>query len=174
MTKVVNIYPKTPIITVNPPIRATVNKVTKTTSDIYKCIIARAIVEEVLSDGSTVRLTFMNYDKDNEPKEIEDKAEEKQEVPIVDETTIVDTEVETSQEETTVTEGTPVVNDSVRESHEEENTYVSKFGKNNRRNKNKRQQPRIIGGVTGESTITDTEVVNFDELNIETIDAESI
>lgn len=173
MTKVVNIYPKTPIVTVNPPIRATVNKVTKTTSDIYKCIIARAIVEEVLSDGSTIRLTFMNYDKDNEPKEIEDKVEERQEAPVVDETPIVDTEVETPQEETTMAEETQAVNDLVEEP-QEENNYTSRFGKNNRRNKNKRQQPKIIGGATEESTVADTEVINFDELNIETIDAESI
>jgi len=65
-TKVVNIYPTQPIITVNPPIRSAVRKVTKSISDIRKCIIARAVVEEVCGD-KTVRLDFTNYDKNNFP-----------------------------------------------------------------------------------------------------------
>jgi len=67
-TKVVNIYPTTPIIGVNPPIRSSVKKVTKTIEDIRTCLMARAIVDEVLSDGTTIRLTNSNYDKMNDIK----------------------------------------------------------------------------------------------------------
>lgn len=62
-TKVVNIYPTTPIIGVNPPIRSSVKKVTKTIEEIRTCLMARAIVEEVLNDGTVVRLNNSNYDK---------------------------------------------------------------------------------------------------------------
>ena len=62
-TKVVNIYPTTPIIGVNPPIRSSVKKVTKTIEEIRTCLMARAIVEEILGDGSIVRLDKSNYDK---------------------------------------------------------------------------------------------------------------
>lgn len=67
MNKKVNIYPKNPITDLNPPIRSRVMGVIKSVDEIRKCIIARAIVEEVLSDGTTVTLNFGNYDKDNNP-----------------------------------------------------------------------------------------------------------
>ena len=65
MKKVVNIYPSFPITTVNPPIRGSVLKTKKSLEDIKKCIIARAKVEEVLNDGSTLLLNLNNYDRDN-------------------------------------------------------------------------------------------------------------
>ncbi len=64
-TKKVNIYPQRPIVTLNPPIRSSVRRVYKSAEEIRKCLIARGIVEEVMEDGSTVRLDFSNYDKDN-------------------------------------------------------------------------------------------------------------
>ena len=65
MKKVVNIYPSFPITTVNPPIRGSVLKTKKDVNDIKKCIVARAKVEEVLNDGSTILLNLNNYDRDN-------------------------------------------------------------------------------------------------------------
>lgn len=65
MNKVVNIYPSMAILSVNPPIRTTQVKVTKSTSEIRACIIARAIVDEVLPNGKTIRLNLNNYNKDN-------------------------------------------------------------------------------------------------------------
>ena len=65
MTKKVNIYPTRPIITVNPPIRSTVKGVTKPVADIRSCILARAIVEEIMEDGNVINLDLNNYDKDN-------------------------------------------------------------------------------------------------------------
>lgn len=65
MNKVVNIYPSMAILGVNPPIRTTQVKVTKSTSEIRACIIARATVDEVLPNGKTIRLNLNNYNKDN-------------------------------------------------------------------------------------------------------------
>jgi hypothetical protein len=61
LTKVVNIYPSSPITTVNPPIRSAVKGVTKSIEEIRSCLMARATVEEILSDGSVVRLDNTNY-----------------------------------------------------------------------------------------------------------------
>lgn len=76
-SKIVNIYPKRPITTINPPIRLTTLKVRKSFADIYKCLISRAIVDEVLPDGKTVRLTFENYKSVNIPNgyEVDSKDE---------------------------------------------------------------------------------------------------
>lgn len=63
LTKVVNIYPEMPITGVNPPIRSVVKRVTKSIKEIRTCLMARAVVEEILPDGSTVRLDMTNYDK---------------------------------------------------------------------------------------------------------------
>ena len=71
MTKTVNIYPNGAITTLNPPIRSRVLGVTKSIAEIRKCIIARAIVDEVLPGGKTVRLDFSNYDKDNNPSSVQ-------------------------------------------------------------------------------------------------------
>lgn len=62
-TKIVNIYPSTPIIGLNPPIRSVVKNVTKSTKEIRTCLMSRAIVEEVLSNGKIIRLDISNYDK---------------------------------------------------------------------------------------------------------------
>lgn len=71
MTKTVNIYPNGAITTLNPPIRSRVLGVTKSVAEIRKCIIAKAIVDEVLPGGKTVRLDFSNYDKDNNPSSVQ-------------------------------------------------------------------------------------------------------
>lgn len=99
MNKVVNIYPKYAITTVNPPIRSTVYRVTKSTSEIRNCIIARAVVEEILPDGSTITLNFSNYDKDNTPSKIDkviSKIEEK--VAVTEEPIVKPVEVQVKKE----------------------------------------------------------------------------
>lgn len=69
MKKRVNIYPRGPVISTNPPIRGVVKGVTKDISDIRRCIIAGAKVEEVRLDGQVVLLTLRNYDMDNSTSE---------------------------------------------------------------------------------------------------------
>lgn len=63
LTKVVNIYPSMPITGVNPPIRSAVKRVTKSVEEIRICLMSRAVVEEILPNGKTVRLNISNYDK---------------------------------------------------------------------------------------------------------------
>ena len=65
MKKRVNIYPRGPITTTNPPIRVPVKNVTKDTKDIRRCILAGAKVEEVLDNGVVVLLNLNNYDVEN-------------------------------------------------------------------------------------------------------------
>lgn len=65
MKKVVNIYPKYPITSVNPPIRTSVKHVSMPTNIIRNCLMARATVEEILPNGKIIRLGMGNYDTDN-------------------------------------------------------------------------------------------------------------
>ena len=61
MNKIVNVRATVPVRTINPPIYGNVSKVEMSTGDILKCLCFRATVDEVLPDGSTVRLTMKNY-----------------------------------------------------------------------------------------------------------------
>lgn len=128
-TKLVNIYPTYPIVTITPPIRCPIKNVRKTIPEIRECIIKRAVVEEILEDGSIVNLDFANYDKDNTKKgSIEDlfKKEEKKEFvkPSIEQITkpieepIIEESIETPVEEAVVEETieTPVEEAVVEES----------------------------------------------------------
>lgn len=64
MKKRVNIYPRFPITSTNPPIRGVVKNVTKDVSDIRKCIIAGAKVEEIGPNNEVILLNLRNYDMD--------------------------------------------------------------------------------------------------------------
>jgi ribosomal protein L14E/L6E/L27E len=63
--KKVNIIPSRPITSVNPPIRSAVRRVYKTLDEIRQCMISRAVVQEILEDGSVLVLDFSNYASDN-------------------------------------------------------------------------------------------------------------
>ena len=65
MTKRVNINAKVPVRDIKPPIYGTLNNIVMSTGNILKCLCKRAIVDEILPDGSTVRLTMKNYYTDN-------------------------------------------------------------------------------------------------------------
>ena len=80
MTKLVNIYPNGPITTINPPIRIRLNRISMDITDIRKCLIAKAYVEEILDGNKTIPLTFENYDKDND--DAKDVKEEPKMVPV--------------------------------------------------------------------------------------------
>lgn len=129
-TKLVNIYPTYPIVTITPPIRCPIKNVRKTIPEIRECIIKRAVVEEILEDGSIVNLDFANYDKDNTKKgSIEDlfKKEEKKEFvkPSIEQITkpieepIIEESIETPVEEAVVEE---TIETSVEEAVVEEPT----------------------------------------------------
>lgn len=74
--KKVNIYPTTPITTVNPTIRTTVLGQVMSLPEIRACLLRQAKVEEVLSDGTRVPLDLHSIDLDNEKIIAEQKAEE--------------------------------------------------------------------------------------------------
>ena len=65
MNKLVNIYPSMPITSLRIPLRTRVTNITMDCESIRKCIIANAIVEEVLEDNSVIRLNLSNYNKNN-------------------------------------------------------------------------------------------------------------
>lgn len=65
MTKRVNINAPVAIRTITPPIYGRVSNIVMTTGDILKCLCKRAVVDEILPNGSTVRLTMKNYYTDN-------------------------------------------------------------------------------------------------------------
>lgn len=66
--KKVNVAARTPVIvsSLPVPIRGTVRNIVLSEQDIFKCITQKAIVDEVLSNGSLVRLSLSNYNKVNE------------------------------------------------------------------------------------------------------------
>lgn len=65
MTKRVNINAPIAIRNVNPPMYGVCKNVIMSTGDILKCLCKRAIIDEILPDGSTVRLNMRNYHLDN-------------------------------------------------------------------------------------------------------------
>jgi hypothetical protein len=64
-TKLVNVKAVKPISGVSKISRGTLRNAVLTYPEIYKCLCAQAIVEEILADGRKVTLTLANYDKDN-------------------------------------------------------------------------------------------------------------
>lgn len=65
MTKRVNVRTTVPVRTIIPPLSGSKKNTIMSCSDILKCLCRRAIVDEILPDGRTVRLTMDNYCKDN-------------------------------------------------------------------------------------------------------------
>ena len=162
-TKIVNVYPVMPITDVNPPIRGISKRITRPVDQIRTCILARATVEEVFPDGSTMLLNLTNYDKDNVPrkdvhndrkkaleeaekKKIEDllakrKAEEEQKKREAEEAAKKEAEkpVETKNpEDITPTEKPTAPVDKKEEPHTDKiirNPNIDKFNNKNKSNK---------------------------------------
>ena len=63
--KTVNVDARIPVNTVTPKISGYVAGVTMTTADILKCIIRKAMVDEILPNGKLLRLNMQNYYTDN-------------------------------------------------------------------------------------------------------------
>ena len=66
LVKTVNIKANIPVRDVTPPVYGVREGIKMTASDILKCLCKHAIVDQVLSDGSTVRLTTKNFREDFE------------------------------------------------------------------------------------------------------------
>lgn len=148
MNKLVNIFPSTPILSVNPPIRVITRSVLKPVEDIRKCIVARAIVEEILPDGSTIRLGFSNYNTDNTPK-------------------VNKEEKITKEVKENTTEGGPV-EPTVEEPKEEK--PVNNYNKNKKKNKKKNKYNVYKENNSSE----DNSVTEEDTNNNETLKNEEV
>ena len=146
MTKKVNIYPKYPITSVTPAIRTVSLGITKPVEDIRKCIIARAIVDEVLSDGTTVRLNMNNFNKNNDKSKVEKAVE-----AVKTSESITEAKPEITEQEGIVVDEEPAVEEEVVEDPVEEkptyqqnnnynNNKHNKKNKNNKFNNNNNQQ----------------------------------
>ena len=61
------------VLSVTPPIYRTAMGIELTESDIQRCLWAKAVVEEILPDGSIIPLGFDNFNKDNNPNKEEVK-----------------------------------------------------------------------------------------------------
>ena len=67
MVKNVKIHAPIAIKTVNPTIYGDIEKTTMTPANIMKCLIGRATVWEILSDGSLLKMNEHNYNTVNNP-----------------------------------------------------------------------------------------------------------
>ena len=67
MEKLVNVRPTKIINRFNPPLKRTMRKIIMNEEQIRICIAEHAMVDEVLPDGSLLRLDFSNYNTDNNP-----------------------------------------------------------------------------------------------------------
>lgn len=65
ITKRVNINAPVAVKTIEPPIYGYRSDIIMRSSDILKCLCKRAIVDEILPNGKTVRLNMTNYYTDN-------------------------------------------------------------------------------------------------------------
>lgn len=63
--KTVNINATIPIVNVTPPLYGYREGIKMTISDILKCLMRRAIIHEVMPDGTTIRLDLKNFRDDN-------------------------------------------------------------------------------------------------------------
>lgn len=101
--KIVNIYPTMPVTRVTPPLRTVAKNVSRPISYIRSCIMGRAMVDEILPDGTTVRLGLHNYDKNNyvlSEDKVEIAAVEENDVNIKVENTSVSNTIEEEKTET--------------------------------------------------------------------------
>ena len=67
MVKKVNIIARLPVRTLYPPIHGTYECINLSPTNILKCLLHKAYVEEVLEDGSTLELNMQNYNTVNKP-----------------------------------------------------------------------------------------------------------
>lgn len=65
LIKKVNVYPTRPVTGLIVPLTSPAIRVNMTTDEIYKCLTCDALVQELLPDGSIVKLNLTNYNKDN-------------------------------------------------------------------------------------------------------------
>ena len=118
MKKKVNIFVRTPIYTVRPPILRNVMGVYINDADIQRCLWSGAKVEEVFANGVSFPLNLSNYNKINDPALLEKQNKNTVSQPVVapkveevkETTTIANDEVkiETVEEKIDPVKGRPI------------------------------------------------------------------
>lgn len=118
MKKKVNIFVRTPIYTVKPPILRNIMGVYINDGDIQRCLWGGAKVEEVFANGVTFSLNLTNYNKINDPALLEKQNKNTVSQPVVapkveevkETTTIANDEVkiETVEEKIDPVKGRPI------------------------------------------------------------------
>ena len=118
MKKKVNIFVRTPIYTVRPPILRNVMGVYINDADIQRCLWSGAKVEEVFTNGVSFPLSLSNYNKINDPALLEKQNKNTVSQPVVapkveevkETTTIAKDEVkiETVEEKIDPVKGRPI------------------------------------------------------------------
>lgn len=148
MKKRVNIKSPNVLYVFTPPMSGVFNNHEMTTGDIKNCLLQGAYVEEILSDGSTIRLDLNNFDKVNdipkvqpEIKKVIETPKNKVEVPkqqekiVVEEPVIPETKVEETvvieeltnvQEESATAEERPVEVDLEQGEQKQQNNYENR------------------------------------------------
>ena len=120
MIKTVNVRPVIPIMALRTPIMGEVVNCKMSDGDILQCIYSRAFVDEILEDGTLVRLNLTNYNKDNshlmKNKVVKEEIKEEPVVKTPVKEPVVETIVEEIKvEEPVIIEETPVVETIVEE-----------------------------------------------------------
>ena len=130
MTKLVNVRATTAVRNIDPPIYGTVKNIIMTTGDILKCLCKRAQVEEILPDGTTVKLNMKNYFTDNgagmfakkpvDSSKVVNKvpdapADTEAKAPVVETNELTFNEEEIDSSATSVADTTPIDTDPIEE-----------------------------------------------------------
>lgn len=150
MKKKVNIFVRTPIYTVRPPILRNVMGVYINDADIQRCLWSGAKVEEVFTNGVSFPLNLSNYNKINDPALLEKQNKNTTSQPVVapkveevkETTTIANDEVkiETVEEKIDPVKGRPIEARLVDENNKpihKPTTNLNKKEKANDQTKNK-------------------------------------
>lgn len=150
MKKKVNIFVRTPIYTVRPPILRNVMGVYINDADIQRCLWSGARVEEVFTNGVSFPLNLSNYNKINDPALLEKQNKNTISQPVVapkveevkETTTIANDEVkiETVEEKIDPVKGRPIEARLVDENNKpihKPTTNLNKKEKANDQTKNK-------------------------------------
>ena len=178
LKKLVNIYPTMPITDFNPPMRVPTKRVYKTIGEIRTCLIRRAIVDEIMPDGSTVRLGLDNYNAVLNPIAKEEETEVVTSKPEVDETPVVD--------ETIVEEDVDPAKEAWQEAYNAALADVDLTAMSNKQRKAAKASARAAAdeavaklAETDETPVVDETVaeeveVKVDSEVVETVDAEDL
>lgn len=144
MKKLVNIDSPAILYVLTPPLKGVINKIEMDVKNIRYCLTKGAKVEEILADGSVVRLDLDNYNKVTELKSVakpKNKPVEKKVEPakteplkqeVIPEQPVVE-KTEVTEEEVEILEGKDIEAEPVEEKTKQ--NFNQKGNKNNSKKK---------------------------------------